>query len=403
MSYASYERLPGISSYMTAKTRLSVTQPLRATGKKTEDAPTFKRYPLSANRRDTQFLIREVGDAASEPCGAHYDYKSAPGAKDGDIELLLYKQPVITFHKTPDGSEGQNEFTLSPGWYGRWSSADCYFIGNILYRYFAQQRTTRDHLVLSTHTGERYTIKPKAHMRFKYDEATRTLTPVQDEVQTTLRLNRKATNIVRARYGEFYRYMKGMIGVRKEQHEQKFYDHRTQTTLVVAETRITIPAEEWQSVVPMEPVAPRKGVRQILSRLPVTKYMEHNPMHKPAKLSSRHELNPATNRWEAMTDGGQYKGWLEVTEELITLASSPNTDPDQHEKFHKAFVFLAFYALGGRVGVQDLVVEPRELNQAADTIIFKYHSEEVFERVPVKEGAMPNLKYESWITREVDA
>lgn len=402
MSYASYERLPGIANYMTAKTRLSVTQPLRATGKKTEDTPTYKRYPLSSTRRDTQFLIRAVGDAASDLSSANYEYKSAPGAKDGDIELLLYRQPVITFHKTPDYSKGQGEFTLHPGWYGQWSSADCYFISSILYRYFSGVRTTRGHLVLSTHTGERYTVKPKTDMRFKYDEAARTVTPVQDEVPTTLRLNRKATNIVRARYGEFYRYMKGMVGVRKEQIEHKYYDYRTQTTVIVPEMKVTIPAEEWQSVVEMYDVPQNPGVRQAVKKLPMPRYMEHNPMHKPAKLSSHHRYNPATNYWEAATDKVGYKGWLTATEELITLASSPNTDPDQHEKFHKAFVLLAFYVLGGKAGDQPLVVEPKELSQAADTIIFKYHSEEVFERVPVKDGAMPNLKYESWVTREKD-
>jgi hypothetical protein len=37
-----------------------------------------------------------------------------------------------------------------------------------------------------------------------------------------------------------------------------------------------------------------------------------------------------------------------------------------------------------------------------DEIIFKYHSEEVIEIAPAKEGTVPTAKYLKWVTRDKD-
>ena len=395
MSFASYERLPSISNYMTAKLRLSVTQPIRKTGKV---APLFTRYPLSDTRRDTNFLIRRAGDEASKPV-FNYDreFISAPNTGDEDIQLLLYNSPVITFH------QGVCEFTIFQGMYSRWSAADCSFFRNILYRYFKSVSTTRGHLVMTDYQGGKYVLQNK-FIRFRFDEANRTVTPVDtDNLKTTaLRLNRKQTNIVRARYGEFYRYMKGMVGVRKEPSERKYYDRVNDETVIDIGYQVKISEEEWAQVVPteMEDVHRISG-RQI--RVVEEFYRLNTPLRKPPRMSLCGQFNNETNKYEHLMLDKPFQEWLKATEELLALASTPSTDLNQTENFHKAFVWLAFYnAKSSYRRVNDLLVHADDFGKTMDEIIFKYHSEEVFERVPIKPNTVPNMRYEKWVTREIE-
>lgn len=407
MSFASYERLPALSNYMTAKLRLSVTQPFRKTSK---SQVQFTRYPISSSRKDANFLMRRAGDEDSKPNFPHrrWEYRSAPNTGANDIELLLYYSPVITFHEPKEG-QGLPEFTIFRGMYGRWSSADCAFFENILYRYFTSVSTVRGHLVMADYEGNKYVLQGE-HLRFAYDEANRSIKPVSTDTMktTTIRLNRKQTNIVRARYGEFYRYMKGMIGVRKQVHENKWYDWKANENVVTQDYRVYIKPDEWTEVIPTETVAEigSHSHRHSQTSLVAEFYRDNSPLRKPPIQHGRHQLNPETREWVTVVSDAAYKDWLTVTEEFLALASAPSTDPDQHEKFHAAFVWLAYYSAQGGKGAYGLRVkdeftlEPESFGKVMDEIIFKYHSEEVFERVQAKPNTVPSLRYESWVTRE---
>lgn len=392
MSFASYERLPTLSTYLTARTRLANTLPIRGS------VPV--RVPLSYQRTDTQFGIRMAGDDASIPDPEIY--KPCPGAKAGDIELLLYKQPVITFH------ENTQEFTIFCGTWGRWSAADCAFIESILNRYFHSVNTNRGRLILTCSVGgARYTVPKKGHIRFSYNEAERTVTPVEKQEQTTLRLNRKQTNLVRARYGEFYRYMKGMIGVRKVPIDSKWYD-RTRDEYVTDTTyMVEMSYDEWTAVVPMEEVNMSwpKGAKVTVDKRPAAPFGYATPLRKPAKKQWERKYDLNTNAVTERFTTEPYENWLAVTEMILDLARTPAYDPDQHERFRQAFVWLAFYTFGSWDANhrQIIRIDVDAFGKYMDEIIFKYHSEEVFERVPAKHGAVPNLKYESWITREEES
>jgi len=396
MSFASYERLPTISNYMTAKLRLSVTQPIRKTRK---NQPNFTRYPLSDTRRDTNFLIRRAGDDASKPVFTYdREFISAPNTGDEDIQLMLYDSPVITFHADT------TEFTIFQGMYSRWSTSDCSFFYNILCRYFKSVGTKRGYLVMTDYQGGKYVLQNR-FIRFRFDEANRTVTPVDTDnlKTTTLRLNRKATNIVRARYGEFYRYMKGMIGVRKEPFERKFYDRVNDETVIDIGYQVKITEEEWVRVVPTEMVEVHRS-RISGKEYKVIKefYRDNRPLRKPARMSPDIRFNSETNRQERGMSDIPYQEWLKVTEEFLALASTPSTDPNQTENFYKAFVWLAFYDVNNYRLEQDLTVHADEFGKTMDEIIFKYHSEEVFERVPIKPNTIPSMKYEKWVTREIE-
>lgn len=387
MSFASYERLPTLSNYLTARTRLANTLPIRGR------VPVFA--PLSSTRSDTNFGIRLNGDDASIPDPEIY--KACPGARAGDVELLLYKQPVITFH------EHTYEFTIFCGTWGRWSAADCAFIESVLNRYFHSVNTSRGRLILTCSVGgARYTVPKKGHIRFSYNEAERTVTPVEKLEQTTLKLNRKQTNIVRARYGEFYRYMKGMIGVRKTPWESRWYDRTRDETVIDTSFVIEMTRDEWTAVVPMEDTETPVGFRD---KRPAAPFGHATPLRKPAKKQWERRYDHNTNAVVEEVTTQPYEDWLMVTEMILALAKTPADDPEQHEKFRQAFVWLAFYTAGAweASSRQTIRVEVDAFGKAMDEIIFKYHSLEVFERVPAKHGAIPNLKYEAWVTREEES
>lgn len=387
MSFASYERLPTLSNYLTARLRLANTLPIRGR------VPVFA--PLSYQRSDTNFGIRLHGDDASIPDPEIY--KACPGARAGDVELLLYKQPVITFH------EHTHEFTIFCGTWGRWSAADCAFIESVLNRYFHSVNTSRGRLILTCSVGgARYTVPKKGHIRFSYNEAERTVTPVEKLEQTTLKLNRKQTNLVRARYGEFYRYMKGMIGVRKVPVESRWYDRTRGETVIDTSFVVDVSRDEWAAVVPMEDTETQVGFRD---ERPAAPFGFTSPLRKPAKKQWERSYDHNTNAVTEKVTTEPYENWLMVTELILNLASTPSTDPDQHEKFRQAFVWLAFYITGPWQAMHNQTVrtEVDAFGKAMDEIIFKYHSEEVFERVPAKHGAIPNLKYEAWVTREEES
>ena len=383
MGYETFQRLPYLSTHAEAAKRLAATKPIRKT-KENADGPTI--YPLAERKDNYKFSIRKVGDADTHPnpsANPNSRYQPCPGAQDGDIELLLYRMTLITFH--------QDDTLTIHSMYTHWNSADTYFIREILRRYLEDVVTNRGRLVMTPRIGDKIVIPHKGHLRLRYATTastathTHTLTPVAAPVLTTYRLNRKATNEVRARYGEFYRYVKGMVALRKERKENRYYDYHNEEQVVDITYTVSISEEELEST---------------LSLLPST---------RPDKLAlaTKPAINTAT--YKAKVDGGYeqavsrepYEHWLAGVEAFLTLVRTSAEDPEQHEKFRQAFVWLAFVAgKSGYYRPKSFSVEAQEFGKTLDEIIFKYHSEEVFEKVQAKQGSVPSVKYDKWVTRE---
>ena len=214
MSYSSYRYIPYLDNYTEAFKVFSTTEPIRGS------KPV--RVPLGRRSDSNKFGI----------------------SKDlnGDIHLSLYGHTGIVFHQptNPTNPTDSNTGSLTIGdtsgkrtW--RWSSCDSYFILSVLGRYIKSARTDRGRLVLETRDDQKFVLESKGNLTLTYtignaDQSiynrTLKLTPADTEQPThyTYRLNRQATNNVRARYGEFYRYMKGMIGVRKELKVSQYFN-----------------------------------------------------------------------------------------------------------------------------------------------------------------------------------
>lgn len=393
MSYASFRRLPYLRSYNDLHKQLENTAPL----KKVKGSADYTIYPLRERNQGRKFSFRMVGDEASKPVGRWYE--QAPTAKDGDIEVILYSSPVITFHK-PD-EDGAEYITLFMGAYPRWSMTDSVFIQETLGTFINSAYTDKGRMVIDLIQGTKVVIPRKGYVRLRIQRTTPNdlLIPVQEEGNQlmTLRIKRKEANEVRARYGEFYRYVKGMVNVRKDMHETRYYNYREGEEVVETRYLVRFTSEEMTSVVPTE--TKDGGVVCFLDR-----HTRHPAHVKPPKQVRKYRYNEFNKTHEECTTTEDYEQWQANVEEFLTFVRNGA----DHESMYKGFVWLAFYSRL-RVArymhrVSDMTsIEAEDFFKTLDEVLLKYHSDEVFERVPAKPNTVPSTKYEKWITRETDA
>lgn len=383
MSYSSYRYIPYLDNYTEAFKVFDTTEPIRGS------KPV--RVPLGRRQDSTKFGI----------------------SKDlnGDIHLSLYGHTGIVFHPSTDSNTGSLTIGDTSGkrqW--RWSSCDSYFILSVLGRYIKNARTDRGRLVLETRDDQKFVLESKGNLTLAYNKHALKLTPADTEQPThyTYRLNRQATNNVRARYGEFYRYMKGMIGVRKELKVSQYFNYRDHENVIDEEYIIRVSEQEQLGVIPqVEQTHDWRGnTLQAKHTIPDPEcpMNERNPVEKPAKLTLKYEQDPdcPEGRYRQIESGEMYDKWVAATQEFLSLISVPTSDPDQHEKFRQAFVWLARFSSHRTYRIEEFAISVGAVQKTIDEIIFKWHSEEVIERVPAKPNTVPSGKYLKWVTRERD-
>jgi hypothetical protein len=392
MSYTSYSHLPYLSTHAEALDRFNKTTPIRGSN------PV--RFPLGRRSDSNKFTI---------------DHNPTTG----DVVLSIYSQPLITFHADNTVTIGVPNPSIRRY---RWSSCDSYFIAGVLGRYIKNVRTDMGRLVIEARDGQKFVLPNNASMRFTYTidntdqpiyNRTFTLTPLPESLPVLYvpKINRKTANEVRARYGDFYRYMKGMIGVRKQTYTDNYYDYKNDEEVVDTYDRIEFAEEEIVAVVPTTNTHSRK--LPLLINLQFDQEhptLTRNPLDKPAITTPVYVRNEATDTWEQVDSREPYDAWLAATQAFLTKVRGHGIDKDgnpldETESFYQAFVYLAHFAQQGNrrfLGPENFSLDPKQISRAMDEIIFKWHSEEVIEVVPAKEGTVPTAKYLKWVTRDKD-
>lgn len=396
MSYATFERLPALSTYAQAEAKLHNTKPIRGR------SPAL--YPLGSRRDANKFAIQKNAS--------------------GDIELLLYGNAAITFHKNTDPTGGHDtnqdtnktRITISLC-YTRWSLADAQFIFEILYRYVSNTYRQKDMLVLETR-GENKTklvLQHNAERRgteFLLDNHTQTMTPINKEPLMTYHINRAAANTVRTRHGQFYRYVKGMTALRTQIKESP-YPTNYRKAIPTYKT-IIVTADEVRAAVGEEhilPTATANATHPALRMNPNYLYFipyENFPRLtiKPPKLTLVREYDPETQQTTREYTSDPYEAWHKRVTAFIELISPPNHDPEQAEKFARAYTLLLLqqrkpFQYGPGVGVMEQSeFDPAQVARTLDEVLFKYYSNEVFELVECKDGVVPTQNYKDWVDRE---
>lgn len=391
MSYTSYRHLPYLSTHAEALCRFNQTTPIRGS------KPV--RYPLGRRSDSNKFGISK--DEGS-----------------GDVVLSLYSQPLITFHADNTVTIGTPS-THTRKW--RWSSCDSYFIVEVLGRYIKDARTDYGRLVLEALDGQKFVLPNNTCMRFTYEtspisHSSPTLTPLPEFVSVlhVPKINRKMANEVRARYGDFYRYMKGMLSVRKQTYTDNYYDYKNDEEVVDTYDRIVFTQEEMTAVIPTK-TEKAKYFPAASSRPEIHFNREHptlkrNPLEKPAIYTLNYVQSEITGSWVQKDSRDPFDAWLASTEAFLTKVRGHGIDKDgnsldETESFYQAFVYLAHFTnQRNRMYVcpEDFVLDPKQISKAMDEIIFKWHSEEVIETTPAKEGTVPTAKYFKWVTRDRD-
>jgi len=383
MGHESFRRVPYLSSHQEAKAFLERTKPILKSKQLQYDI-----YPLGARRDSRKFAIRMADDDASIPASAWYE--RCPNAMAGDIELLLYQVPLVTFHT-------DNTVTLFPGSRFTWSSSDTVFIEETLGRYVHSASTSRRRLVLKMQNGDVVVAEPRAAIRLTLDQVARTMKPVNNELPTVIRLNRVKANAIRKRYGEFYRYLKGMIGLRKEPRTTRFHNYQTGEDVFETQYVVRIPEQEMRDVVGFVVKTVQRG--SFANHYEEFTFI-YPAQNKPAKCVRSAKWDSATQKWGWQDDRTAYPKWEKSARDFLDLIE-PLKEGEDFDRYYRAFVMLVYFVrMPGNP--QDCEVDIELLPKTADRILFSYFSDEVFYRATAEPGRVPSLKYDKWVTRDME-
>lgn len=349
-----YLSLPNVHSYAQALRIATETKPIR--GRANELIPLGRRSDAD------QFSI-QVNE-------------------NKDVVLCMHNLPAITYHPN-------DTLTLHPYNYGGttrpyWTASCTKFIYSVLRPFVLNASTRSGMLVLdiSHVTGTRLVI-PAESTRMKLNHADKTIAPVADPQVLSLRLNRAATNNVRKRFGTFYRYLKGMVAVRKQMNDK-------------GEFHVLFDLSEVTAVIPN--LLREGGPRQTI--IGPCAYVNRDICALSAKPP---KMSPiwSTEKGEFIRSAEPFEKWEKAAQEYVQLITPVEDEQTQTDNFYRAFVLLlAQKILGAHLTSKEHLLPVSYISEMADEILFKIHSDEVFERVPTKPGQVPSRRYESWLTRE---
>lgn len=369
MSTTAYMRIPSLRGYEDALRRFKETKPIRGS------VPSVT--PLGDRRDANRFAIRL--------------------AQNGDVQCLHHEQPLVVFHKPGLVLEGDDPAIerITVSFQRSWvHTADCYFIYELLHHYLsAVVRVHGKVIKMHRRCYEPPIVFPSSYgnevrtMTLVANRRTGTIEPVQPVLVQGLRINRKAANIVRAKYGQFYRYFKGMIALRKESYPESLGQY------------VRFNDEEF-----VYASLGHKEHTSVFSH-------PHNPANKPAiGATVRHYCTTDANGKAMYEVIELHPKWAEAARAFIDKIATPDTDPDQTDKFAIAFTTVAASSVtrdspymnpvgNRRYSSAYVNVGVKELQTTLDEIVFKYHSDEVFETYIMPEGQAPSMKYDGWIDR----
>jgi len=330
MAFASYRRLSYIDTYEQALAFIKKTAPIRG-----RDI-----IPLGARRDADKFNIRLT--------------------PTNDIEVLFYRSVILTYLNP---SNGDGDLLFSAPAVG-WGTTEAWIFESLLSR-VARAKATKGFLHLRAVNGGDY-VYPAGKTR-----AYANLQIVAPTDNYVWRIKRTEANKVRARYGEFYRYVKGMVGVRKSPHPHYDDSHVIVFTLGEFTEALTT---EWIS----------KSV-SLRNKPPV-----HTSYHRAAFTNATAITNHAD--------------WRAAMREFIKLVTPHEDGQVQADNFYKAFLSLgvaqisSFFFRG--FGRDDTYVDATSLAKITDELLFKYYSDDVFVQEKVPAGRVPDDRYRLWVTRD---
>jgi hypothetical protein len=352
--HASTYYLPRIRNHADALMRLKKTKPIRGR------TPEIDKHGRSNPTPCIPLGRREDIDI--------YSIREGEG---GNIELLSYRSPLLTF--TPD-----NKIIITPKYMGLMESG---MIGRVLDIPAWLDRKK----IGITIDNERHVLKQSGSLTLSCEGEC--LSVLEKEVVYSHYVNRKASNNVRAQYSGFMKYLHGFLQLRKNMDTNEL-----RMSMMEIADNIGYEYKE-QGVWRLNKTVEKMQVWQ--PALESVKLVEFKPQGYRC-LGLVHNTNPEETLWYAYSkqcksffaaiaddqpEDGKVDNYYRMTLTLLALSM-----PYTHNK--------------PEVGKDMLVDIPvGAVERMLDKVMMQWHSEEMIERRPLKPNQLPNDKYESYVTK----
>ena len=283
----------------------------------------------------------------------------------GEYEAVLYNTPVVTFRPN-------NEIEIRTHSFETALTMD--FVSNLL---GIHTRRTRGQCVFKIGEVKFVTSGQNASLLLHSEDGKYTVIGRQRHKQYVM--SRTGANNVRKKYSEFRAYLKGFLSLRTQTVEfpETYYADATTRDVVDMSTKELVELlgakkydDSWTS-------------KQQLIR----EYVDIEP------------FNPLT-----VIGVDSYE---EANKAFVELIKNGQDDATRSLNFYKAVAILAALTASPnrmraiRVDKEYIRVTPKEIVATLDEIQFKWHSDEVFVIAEVKEGVVPNYKYNSWVRHPI--
>jgi hypothetical protein len=353
--HASTYYLPLIRSHADAKLRLQKTKPIRgrsanAPDKYNPDTPT-PCIPLGRREDIDIYSIRE--------------------GEGGNIELVNYRKPLLTF--TPD-----NKIIITPMYMGLMESG-------MVSRVLGINAWLDRKKIGITIDDERHVIKQGGSLTLSCEGDC--LSVHEKEVVYSHYVNRKASNIVRAQYSGFMKYLHGFLQLRKNMDTNEL-------RMSMMEIADNIGYEYKE-----------QGVWRL------NKSVEKMKVWQPALESVKLvEFKPQGFRCLALvgtTDNAEtmWSAYAKQCKSFMAAISNDQPEEGKVDNYYRMTLTLLGMAMPyihnrpevGKDMTVDIPVSAVE--RMLDKIMMQWHSDEMLEKRPLKPNQLPNDKYESYITK----
>lgn len=298
--------------------------------------PSIFTYAQAKQIYDNSVPIRNRSEADSRrPLGARRDADTYHIRMNGDdVECVLYSTPVITFH--PD-----NTITIRTD---NWNTVSTHQFIRTVTKCVA--RSNKNKTVIGIGHKE-YVVSDNFKLKHIEAEANKVelWEVLEAEEQFDYQINKQKANEVRKRYKEFTTYLNSSLKLRTVKKEYHVYAEFSYQEMVDA-----------------------FGVDK-------DNYINKNNF---MYIDNKHNAESA---------------------KFIDLISSQGDN--KTENYYRAMLILVGRRYNNGYGIfyprTPLNVIPKSLTKKAQECIYKWHSDEVFEKIKLPLGKVPKSKYDSWV------
>ena len=351
--HASTYYLPRIRSYADAKLRLQKTKPIRGR------TPTNNKWGGTVN--------------ACIPLGRREDIDtySIREGENGNIELVCYTRAVMTF--TPD-----HKIIITPHFMGLMESG---MVGRVLDIPAWLDRKKIGIIV----DAERHVIKPNGSLTLSCEGEC--LSVHEKEVVYSHYVNRKASNIVRAQYSGFMKYLHGFLQLRKNMDTNEISISLTEIADCIGYEYSEQTA--WRGMKP-------SGKETVWKpNLNSVKLVEFKPQGFRC-LSLVGTTDNAETLWSAYAS--QCKSFMAA----ISNNQPEETRTDNYYRMTLTLLGMTMpYIHRAPKKDEECIVDipVGAVDRMLTKIMLQWHSDEMLEKRPLKPNQLPNDKYDTYITK----